>query len=186
MAAFLGMVTMGYVFFKQAINIRQLPVYGLIKPFELIDEKGESFSFQNLYGKVWVANFFFTTCSDICPIMTKHMGDLSRTFEKVPGVKLASFTVNPEYDSSEVLREYANKQVRGKDNWHFLTGSREDIRKVVVESFKLGAIEDPIFHSEKFSLVDRTGQIRGYYDGTDPKQINQLFLDAAVLVKERF
>jgi len=180
------MVTMGYVFFKQSITIRQLPAYGVVGPFELIDENGEIFSSQELYGRVWIADFFFTTCGDICPMLSKHMADLSRTFEKVHGIRLVSFTVNPEYDSPEILKSYASKQRRGKDNWYFLTGNREDIREVIVESFKLGSIKDPIFHSEKFPLIDRTGQIRGYYDGTDPKQINQLFLDASVLLKERF
>lgn len=180
------MVLFGGYFFKAAMKTEQLPVYGKVQAFSLVDQKGEAFSMNKLRGKVWVADFFFTTCVDICPIMSKNMADLSRTFEAVPGVKFVSFTVNPENDSPEVLQAYADKLEKGKDNWYFLTGERAEIKKVAVGSFKLGDIKEPVFHSSKFPLVDRNGHIRGYYDGTDTADVSRLFKDASALLKERF
>lgn len=173
-------------FFKQALNSKRLPIIGQVKPFELTDSHGQKFSSHKLRGKVWIANFFFTTCSDICPVMQKNMASLNRTFEKVRAVHLVSFTVNPEYDTSQTLSNYAKSvDTTKEDNWHFLTGSREDLNKIVIDSFKLGSIEQPIFHSPYFSLVDRNGYIRGYYDGTDQEAINKLFKDSSQLIKER-
>lgn len=172
--------------FRQVLKKPPLPVLGQVGSFVLTDADGKTFDSQQLYGKVWIANFFFTTCSDICPMMTKHMASLSRTFEQVPAVKLVSFTVNPENDSPQVLKAYSEPLNKGKGNWYFLTGKREDIQAITVERFKLGKIDEPIFHSSYFPLVDRTGNIRGYYEGTSAEDINRLFKDASVLLKERY
>ncbi|MBP9853260.1 MAG: SCO family protein [Candidatus Omnitrophica bacterium] len=172
--------------FKEATNIRQLPMLGQAGSFVLTEANGQPFDSAQLYGKVWIANFFFTTCSDICPMMIKNMSSLSRTFEKVHGVKMVSFTVNPEIDTPEILAKYSETLNKGKANWFFLTGKREDITQIVVNQFKLGKADEPIFHSPNFALVDRAGFIRGYYDGTNTDEVNQLFKDASVLLKDRF
>ncbi|MCA9406613.1 MAG: SCO family protein [Candidatus Omnitrophica bacterium] len=176
--------------FIHEMNRPKLPEIGLVKPFELITADGENFySAQKLNGRVWIADFFFTTCSDICPMMTKSMATLNRSFETVPGVSLVSITVNPEQDTPETLKKYAKsyeeKHNKNPENWYFLTGDREAIRKIVVESFKLGSVEEPIYHSSYFSLVDRNGYIRGYYDGTVEEDVNRLFKDVGRLLKER-
>jgi len=94
-------------------------------------------------------------------------------------------SVNPEYDSPAVLKKYANKYGAVHANWHFLTGAREKIKELAVESFKVGDIKDPIFHSAKFILVDRDNQIRGYYEGTETDEVKVLFKDIALLLKEK-
>ena len=110
------------------------------------------------------------------------MASLSRTFERVDGITLVSITVNPEQDSPEMLALYARK-FKGNGNWHFLTGSRDAITRLAVESFKVGDIQEPIFHSAFLPLVDSNGFIRGYYDGTKQEEINRLFRDAAHLAR---
>ena len=170
--------------FKKEFKQPRLPVLGQVKPFSLVDSKGQPFYSQQLDNKVWIANFFFTTCADVCPMMSKHMASLSRSFELVPAVTLVSISVNPDYDSPEVLAQYAKKYEACK-NWYFLTGPYEKIKEISVGTFKLGSIEEPIFHSTYFSLVDRHGYIRGFYDGTDQDSINKLFKDVAELLRER-
>lgn len=135
----------------------ELPVLGQVQEFNLYDEKGKAFSSGELEGDIWIANFFFTTCATICPLMTKNMAALHRSFELVDDVTQVSITVNPEYDSSEVLKRYAEKYKADTSKWHFLTGTREQITEMAVKSFKLGSIEEPVFHSAKFALVDRRG-----------------------------
>jgi len=171
--------------FQHELKRYKLPEIGKIHPFLLTDKNGNPFDSQLLNGRVWIAAFFFTTCSDVCPVMMKHMADLSRSFELVKGVHFVSITVNPENDTPEVLAKYSSKLQTNNKNWHFLTGPRESITALMRDSFKLGDKEEPIFHSTFFALVDRNGYIRGYYDGLDKDRISRLFKDVAMLIKER-
>lgn len=172
-----------YSFVKE-IKKNNLPVLGQIHSFSLIDQEGKEFQSYKLRDKVWVADFVFTTCGNICPIMSKNMAALNRSFDGVDNVRLVSITVNPEFDSPQILKSYADKQ-NANDQWIFLTGSRQAITDIAVKSFKLGDINEPIFHSAYFSLVDQNGMIRGYYDGTKAEELNKLYKDAAYLVKGR-
>ena len=159
----------------------ELPLLGQVQHFTLKDSTGQEFNSDQLKGKVWIASFFFTTCSDICPLISKNMASLNRTFETVENISLISITVNPEQDSPEALALYAKKFKGDKGNWHFLTGPRKAITEVAVNSFKVGDIKEPIFHSAFLPLVDSNGFIRGYYDGTKQEEINRLFKDATHL-----
>ena len=170
--------------FNRETRENKLPVLGQVRDFNLFDEQGESFSLNLLDGQIWIANFFFTTCGDICPVMSKNMAALHRSFALVDGVVMVSITVNPEVDSSDVLKTYAKKYNADTKKWHFLTGARAQIKDLAVNSFKLGSIEEPVFHSPKFALVDRRGLIRGYYDGVQSGEISQLFKDVSLLLKE--
>ena len=160
----------------------QLPVLGQVQSFVLKDSAGQEFRSDELHGKVWIANFFFTTCSDICPLLSKNMASLSRAFERVEDITFVSITVNPEQDSPETLALYARK-LKGGKNWHFLTGTRSAITDVAVGSFKMGDIQEPIFHSAFLPLVDSHGFIRGYYDGTKESEMSRLLKDAAHLAR---
>lgn len=161
-----------------------LPVLGQVPAFHLEDATGETLHSESLQGKVWIANFFFTTCGGICPILSEQMARLSRTLGEVEGLSLVSITVNPEQDSPRVLARYAQQFQGDKTNWHFLTGSRSAITRLVAEGFKVGDIREPVFHSALFPLVDSEGRIRGYYDGTKSEEIDRLSQDAVLLVKE--
>ena len=180
-----------FSFLAEIHKMRRLPVIGQVGDFSLTDANGQTFTSTDLEHKVWVADFFFTTCSDICPMLSKHMAFLSESFKNKSGaIALVSFTVNPEVDSPEVLRNYAKKypsssKEKAEENWHFLTGSREAITEIARKGFKLGSIEEPIFHSSSFTLVDRYGFIRGYYDGTTTEGVDKLMKDARKLIKEK-
>lgn len=184
LAVFLFISYTAYLF-KNHSQSKQLPRLYQVQDFNLFDEEGEPFSLSKLQGDIWVANFFFTTCGDICPIMSKNMAALHRSFDLVGDVKQVSITVHPEYDSSDILKGYAEKFDANTDKWHFLTGPRAQIQELAVNSFKLGDIKEPVFHSAKFALVDRQGFVRGYYDGVQDGEVSQLFSDIAVLLRER-
>lgn len=178
-------VTFTLITFKNEMQRYKLPELGSIGQFTLIEKNGGVFDSKILDGRVWVVDFFFTTCSDVCPMMMKRMADLSRTFELVKGVHFVSITVNPENDTPEILNQYSSKLQTNNKNWHFLTGSREDISAIMRDHFKLGDKQEPVFHSTFFALVDRNGYIRGYYDGMDKQKVEKLFKDIALLLKER-
>ena len=170
-------------YFLRDSTAKPIPVLGQVSSFALYDAQGSPFGLKDLRGKIWIADFFFTACSDICPMMSKHMAALNRSFNLVKDIDLVSFSVNPEYDSPKVLSDYAQKYNADTKKWHFLTGSREALTQIAAQSFKLGDMKEPIFHSSYFCLVDRQGRIRGYYDGMKKEGINQLFKDAAILLK---
>ena len=161
-----------------------LPVLGEIAEFKLSNSSGTTTSLNDLKGKVWVADFIFTTCGGICPVMSANMAKLHRSYVLVNDVRLVSISVNPDTDTPAVLTAYAKRYKADTNKWFFLTGAETDIQKMVVGSFKLGKIDEPIFHSGYFTLVDRQGNIRGYYDGTDKDKVTQLFKDIAQLLKE--
>ena len=171
--------------FQREAKIHPLPILGKVQDFLLYDAHGQGVTLENLKGKIWVADFIFTTCSGICPVMTRNMLKLHRSFLLDDNVRMVSFSVNPEQDSPEILARYAQKHKAASDNWHFLTGDLKVIRRLAVESFKIGSVKEPIFHSGRFILLDSQARIRGYYEGTKKDEINLLFRDIARLLKER-
>ena len=170
LAVFVGI---GSIFFQKPPQ-PSLPVYGRVGQFRLIDAQDQPFDSSRLNNKVWVTAFFFTTCSGICPIMTKNLKSLQDMYQAYPDVKFVSISVNPEQDTPQTLSAYAQKYAADTNRWHFLTGSREDVTKVAVRGFKVGSVDEPIFHSAFFVLVDRQGNIRGYYDGTNKDEVKKL------------
>ena len=172
-------------FILRPLSKERLPVLGEIAPFELTNAEEEKVSLQNLRGRAWVANFMFTTCSGICPMMTRNMQRIYNHFEKDDGLRFVSVSVNPENDSPDVLKKYTGKYGIDSKRWMFLTGSREEIQKLVVGSFKLGDVKEPVFHSSYFALVDGKGRIRGYYDGTDEKAMQKLLIHISPFSKQK-
>ncbi len=172
-------------FFKLETRRKPLPFLGTVAAFSLQDSDGKPFALDDLKGRTWVAAFIFTTCGDVCPLMAKNLAALHRSYALRDDVAMVAITVNPEYDDPNVLADYAKKFKADTRLWHFLTGTREAITDLMLKSFKIGSMEEPIFHSTKFVLVDKKANIRGYYDGMDKKEVEKLFKDIATTLKER-
>ncbi len=140
-----------------------------VPQFEFINQTGDSISNKDLRGKVYVVDFFFTTCPTICPKMTANLKDVEKNFRANPNFAIASFSINPENDSIKVLKEYADEYGIKNPNWHFLTGEREKIFELANKGFNLYVAENPevagnFQHSGYFALVDQEGYLRSRLD----------------------
>jgi cytochrome oxidase Cu insertion factor (SCO1/SenC/PrrC family) len=167
----------------RARSKNELPVLGRAPEFTLTDQSGNQFSSASLAGKVWAADFIFTRCATSCPIMT---GKMLRAQAKLKdsSVRLLSFSVDPEYDSPEVLTKYARDWGADTRQWTFLTGSREavaDVARGMLIEVTPAAAGSPIVHSTHFLLVDAQGNIRGVYSGEDDQGWQNLVADAREL-----
>lgn len=152
------------------------PVLGTLPPWSLVDQDGRSFGSTELRGKVWIASFFFTRCTSICPAVMHAVSRLDAALRErgVDGIALVSFTVDPEHDAPLILREYAREIGADPARWTLATGDPAAVRSLVVEGFKVpvgeGTTEAGVFdiaHTAKLVLVDGEGRIRGYYDTDD-------------------
>ena len=153
----------------------ELPVLVTLPPFALSDQTGERFDSDRLTGKIWIANFIFTRCRATCPVQTANLVTLQKKLEKLSAgadVELISITVDPDYDTPEVLAAYAEQAGVDTGHWHFLTGPREEIWELCKTGFKLAVADAPpdantlILHSDRFILIDRRGRVRGFFAGT--------------------
>ena len=169
-------------FIKEFDKDSVLPLIGTVPEFSFTDSHNETISKNEMIGKVWVADFIFTTCNMACPVMTGNMNLVHKAFKENDGVRIVSISVYPEYDTPEVLTEYASRYNANTDRWHFLTGPEELVKEIIKNGFKIGDYEDIIFHSEKFALVDQQGQIRGYYNGMKTEEMTQLKTDIKKLL----
>lgn len=160
-----------------------LAVYGRAPEFILTERGGHNFSEKNLLGKPWVADFIFTSCAGQCPLMSLEMRKLQKNFPEATGLQFVSFTVDPDRDTPQVLSQYADRYEAEKNRWFFLTGPKQEINRILGQFF-LSPAEEPAMHSIRFILVDGEGQIRGYYDSSDPGSIKQLIHDAGILVNQ--
>jgi len=159
------------------------PVLYPAPTFSLTDNHGKTFTNEDLAGKVWVAEFFFTSCAGPCPVMNAQLSELALDLEDTD-TQFVSVTVDPETDDPARLTEYGEKYGADFSRWHFLTGDIADITAMAYDGFKLGHKDDPIFHSDRFVLVDRAGQIRGYYTGTDRDDVMKLRGHIRALLRE--
>jgi protein SCO1/2 len=170
-----------------------LEVFGQVPEFALTAHTGQTLTRVDLTGKVSVVNFFFTSCRSICPIMQDSMNEVQKAFAHNPMVQLVSFTVDPERDTVPVLAEYAKRRGAIEGQWLFVTGAKRDIYKLARQGFRLAADDKPeqlqgtvhdFIHSEKLVLVDRQGNIRGYYSSLDAQQVEQLIADVNKLLRD--
>ena len=173
----------------QALRQRNVSSYGPVPRFELVNQNGQPFGSAQLAGKIWVADFIYTSCPGPCPMISMRMGELQKPLEKTD-VHLVSFSVDPEKDTPQVLLKYAENLRAEPNRWDFLTGPKSAIYKLSHDGFKL-AISDgseeagiPV-HSTRMVLVDRHGQIRGYYESTDPEGMTKLLADTNHLLREQ-
>ena len=165
-------------------------IYHTIKPFSFINQDGKTITDKDFEGKIYVADYFFTTCKSICPKMTTEFIRVQRKFEYTKGlVQLLSHTVDPENDSVPVLKAYSKMVHADSTTWNFVTGDKKELYDMARYSYLLNAMEgdggpDDFIHSELFVLVDKEKHIRGIYDGTNIKAVNNLIDDVKVLIAE--
>ena len=167
------------------------PVLGQMQEFRLTAHTGQPFGLLELEGAVWIANFIFTRCQGPCPLMTKKMAALEHELPRGEALRFVTVSVDPQYDTPEVLAAYARERGATSVRWHFLTGEPRRIYGLLRDGFMLPlgaqqASKDEeiiIPHSQKFVVVDPTGAIRGYYDSDDKAALQQLRSDVMALLK---
>jgi protein SCO1 len=164
-------------------------LYHTIQPFAFVDQDSSWVTNETFADKIYIADFFFTSCPSICPIMKTQMLRIYDKFENSNELAFLSYSIDPKNDSVPVLKEYAERLGAKSDRWHFVTGAKEDIFEIAQNSYFSVAAEDSeaaggLIHSGKFLLVDKKGRIRGFYDGTDPMDVDKLMNDIPVLLNE--
>ncbi|RME00857.1 MAG: SCO family protein [Calditrichaeota bacterium] len=152
---------------------KPLPVYGFVPEFRFTESHGTSFGLEDLKGKISVVDFVFTSCRTACPVMSARMSQLYQAFSGNEAVQFVSISVDPEHDTLEVLRQYAQEHGATDQRWAFLRAPSEKVKWLAEKGFFVSG-DFPMMHSTKFILVDRQGRIRGYYDSFDPQSLEQL------------
>lgn len=163
--------------------------YHTIADFSFTNQNGKTITQKDYEGKIYVADFFFTTCGSICPIMTTNMIDIQKAFANNPKVMILSHTVTPEIDSVPVLKKYAVEKGVIDSKWNLVTGDKKDIYSMARKSYlavKLGKPEElyDMVHTENFVLVDAERRVRGFYDGTKKEEVKKLIEDINWLLTE--
>lgn len=170
-------------------TLQYVKKYHTIADFSLVNQNGKIITQEDYKDKIYVADFFFTTCQTICPIMTDHMLEIQEKLKNDSEILLLSHTVTPEIDSVPQLKKYALEKGVDDTKWNLVTGEKKEIYDLARKSY-LAAKDVPyeeydLIHTENFVLVDKKKRIRGFYDGTDPEAIKSLFHDIEVLQKEK-
>lgn len=170
-------------------------VFQTIPSFVLTNQNGETFSSSVLKNKIYVANFFFTRCTIICPKLNSQVNRVADAFTNDSNIHFISISVDPKFDQADILKTYSNRFDTANKNWHFLTGEKKAIYPLILKGFHVPladaseydqAIKNPdetFIHSERLVLVDKEGVIRGFYDGTDRKEVDRLIMEMKVLQK---
>ncbi|MDX6180917.1 SCO family protein [Flavobacterium sp. Fl-77] len=163
--------------------------YHTIADFSFINQNGDTITQKNYEGKIYVADFFFTTCGSICPKMTTNLAEVQKAVLNNPKVMLLSHTVFPEVDSIPVLKKYAIKHGVVDSKWNLVTGDKKEIYKIARKSYlavKLGRPDQlyDMVHTENFVLVDQKRRVRGFYDGTNKEDMKRLLEDIDFLCQQ--
>ncbi|MFN5170463.1 MAG: SCO family protein [Cyclobacteriaceae bacterium] len=165
-------------------------IFHRIAPFTFVDQDSARVTNETFQGKIYVADFFFTSCRTICPIMKSQMLRVYEATREMPDVLILSHTIDPEYDTVALLRDFATRLGVQSQRWHFVTGVKDSIYKIAQTSYFATALEDKtepdgFIHSGAFLLIDRQGRIRGKYDGTKEDEVNRLIIDIKKLRREQ-
>jgi len=171
-----------------------LPFFGSFPSFQLTDHDNRTTTLESLQGQVWVADVIFTRCAGQCLIMSDHMKRIQSALPPDAPIKLVSFTTDPAYDTPAVLQKYAARYGAGQGRWFFLTGDKAVLRHAAVDGLKLTVLDkaageqdngnDLFIHSAKFVLIDKSGRIRGYFDGETDEGTAQALAAAKTLARE--
>lgn len=193
---FFPVLVVGFFFVLKAIvpgyGVRSFRVLNQVKPFTFTNQDGKLVSEQNVAGKVYVAEYFFTTCTGICPVLNTNMRDIYERFKNEPNFVILSHTCDPATDSVGRLKQYADSLQVDTDKWIFLTGTKESLYNAARVSYllddpknNLDNIKDQFLHTQFFALVDKNGKVRKkIYDGLKKKELKELENDIEVLLKE--
>lgn len=162
-----------------------------IGDFSFLNQDGKTITQNDIEGKVFVAEYFFTICQSICPVMNDQMQRVQEAYAKEKEFRILSFTVHPEVDTVAQMKRYADAHEAIAGKWHFLTGEKTKLYELARKSFfvlkpaeaqNLGDAGGDFIHTNNFVLVDREKNIRGYYDGTNPKEVDRLIKDIGRLL----
>lgn len=168
-------------------------VFHKIPAFSLENQNGEKWGTAQLKDKIVVVDFFFTRCGTICPKMTTQLTRVQKIFKNDDDVVLVSISIDPKHDSSSVLKAYSEKYDVIEGKWYFLTGNKKEIYDLAIKGFKLPvadaseydstikSVDETFIHSEKLLLIDKSGFVRGIYDGTDNEDVDRLMLEIKIL-----
>ena len=169
----------------------KLPVLSYVQPFRFENQDGKPISDQDLSGKVYVTEYFFTTCPNICPALNTNMRKVYEHYKGLDGFLVVSHTCDPERDSAPMLKHYADSLKIDTRYWWFLTGRKDSLYNMARNSYllddpknNLTSIEDQFMHTQFFALVDRSGRVRKIYDGLKEKEIETLIGDIRLLMQE--
>ncbi len=174
---------------ERYVDDNQDTVYHSIADFAFVNQIGDTIRKEDMAGKIYVADFFFTTCPTICPVMKKEMLRVYELFKGDPNFRILSHSIDPSHDTQAVLKDYAEKLgVPDAATWNFLTGDQEKIFEIGQTSYLTTTMADDMepggfLHSGAFLLVDQQGRIRGVYDGTKTDQVDRLIADIPKLLK---
>ena len=166
-----------------------LPSYWKIPDFTLTDRSGKSVQLADFAGKVWVADFFYSSCPGPCPMLSSRLSDVQKEFASAADLRLVSISIDPEKDTPAVLQAYATK-FKANDRWIFLTGEKAAIYRLAREGFKvpLADRETPdglITHSARLMLIDQTGTVRGFYEAENQQGMADLFAGIRTLLSSK-
>jgi protein SCO1/2 len=172
---------------------KKLPRINAVKPFEFVNQLGDTITNRHVAGKVHVVEFFFTTCKGICPKMNASMENIAKEFVSEEDLIFLSHTVDPETDSVGRMKHFADSLKINASRWWLLTGTKEKLYEAARKSYLLdnqqdetAAIEDQFIHTQLFALVDKEGYVRGIYDGLDKKELKKLSEDIPRILRESY
>jgi len=181
------------VFFKKGVEnpFLECPIgdttQHYIPDFTFVNQMGNPVGKAQMEGKITIVDFFFTSCPSICPVMSSEMERVNDMFREEPNVQILSISIDPEFDTPEILKEYADKHKAQAGKWDFLSGEKVETYQLAKCGFILPTLDgfgvpDDFAHSDKFVLVDELGRIRGYYSGTNREDVDLLMLEAKILL----
>jgi protein SCO1/2 len=169
----------------------KLPVLSYVKPFSFTDQEGKLITDKEVAGKVYIAEYFFTTCKGICPKMNSNLRKVYREYEKEPDFRILSHTVDPETDSVTRMKKYADSLGADPGKWWFLTGQKDSLYRMARGSYLLDDpknnevnIKEQFIHTQFLALVDKSGRVRKIYDGLKKDELDELEKDIKSLLKE--
>lgn len=188
------LLTAGILFYLRHLEVnassrRGMAQYGSVSAFRLINQDGKPFGSDDLAGRIWIADFIYTTCPGPCPMISSRMSEMQKPLRETD-VQFVSFSVDPDTDTPAVLREYAQHLKAMPGRWDFLTGDKTQLFRLIEKDFKLAASDhggekNAPLHSTRMVLVDRHSEIRGYYDATDADAVTRMLADTSHLLREQ-